>query len=183
VVDVRSATDVEVGARLSVGSVIFLGSVDIVNVLGKRSTVNVHVEYQAHILNESIVMTSYGGLSSRNQPIRGVLSRFESASGGSFFHHRTTPRAEKDTLQADGFKQTSYTQEWDTWPCTLYIRHATLRLLHISDEATLMRDAAPTQVHASITHSYHTLESSVCRHMLTSSSVSAGKQRGSCIGC
>jgi hypothetical protein len=56
----------------------------------------------------------------------------------------------------------------------VHIRQATLRLLHRSDDATLIRFEGPTQVQASIIHSYQTFVSSVCRHMLTSSSVSGG---------
>ncbi|KZL70964.1 hypothetical protein CT0861_01952, partial [Colletotrichum tofieldiae] len=55
-----------------------------------------------------------------------------------------------------------------------YIRQATLRLLQRSDDATLMRCVSLTHVYASMSHSYHTRESSVCRHIVTSSSVSAG---------
>lgn len=61
-----------------------------------------------------------------------------------------------------------------------YIKQATLRLVQRSDDATLILDAGPTQVQASTSHSYHTLVSSVCRHMLTSNSVSAGKVIGFC---
>lgn len=63
----------------------------------------------------------------------------------------------------------------------IYIRQAILRLLHSSDDPTLTRLFSPTHVHASTSHSYHTRVSSVCRHMLTSSSVSAGKYRGCCV--
>lgn len=56
-----------------------------------------------------------------------------------------------------------------------YIKHATLRLVQSSEDATLILDEGPTQVHASTSHSYQTLMSSVWRHMLTSNSVSAGK--------
>lgn len=59
-----------------------------------------------------------------------------------------------------------------------YIRHATLRLLHSSEDATLIRDDSPTHVQASTSHSYQTLVSSVCLHMLTSTSESPGKWMG-----
>ena len=63
-------------------------------------------------------------------------------------------------------------------PCpAAYIKQATFRLLQSSEDATLIRDEGPVQVHASISHSYQTLLSSVCRHMLTSNSESAGKFR------
>jgi hypothetical protein len=60
----------------------------------------------------------------------------------------------------------------------LYIKQAIFRLEHSSDEPTLILFEGPTQVHASTSHSYQTLVSSVWRHMLTSSSVSAGKYSG-----
>lgn len=56
-----------------------------------------------------------------------------------------------------------------------YIKQATLRLLCKSDAPTLIRVLGPTQAYTSTSHSYQTLVSSVCRHMLTSSSVSWGK--------
>src|SRR5688572_5999107 len=59
-----------------------------------------------------------------------------------------------------------------------YIRHAIDRLLQSSDDPILIRVEGPTHVQASTSHSYQTLVSSVCRHMLTSSSVSAGKYSG-----
>jgi len=57
----------------------------------------------------------------------------------------------------------------------IYIKQASLRLLCSSDEPTLIRVLGPTQAYTSTSHSYQTLESSVCRHMLTSSSESCGK--------
>lgn len=54
-------------------------------------------------------------------------------------------------------------------------RQPTLRLLCISDAPTLIRLLGPTHAYASTIHSYHTLVSSVCRHMLTSSCESSGK--------
>lgn len=62
-----------------------------------------------------------------------------------------------------------------------YIKHATRRLLWSSEAPTLTRVLGPTQVNASTIHSYHTLVSSVCRHILTSNSVSWGKYSGFCI--
>lgn len=55
------------------------------------------------------------------------------------------------------------------------IMQATFRLLCISDAPTLTLVLGPTHVYASTTHSYHTRASSVCRHMLISSSESWGK--------
>lgn len=49
-----------------------------------------------------------------------------------------------------------------------------LRLLHSSDEPTLSRLPSDVQQKASTSHSYHTLLSSVWRHMVTSSSESSG---------
>lgn len=57
---------------------------------------------------------------------------------------------------------------------TYCILHATLRLLHRSDDATFSRLPADVQQKASTIHSYHTLLSSVWRHMVTSSSESSG---------
>lgn len=56
-----------------------------------------------------------------------------------------------------------------------YIKQATLRLLCSSDAATLTREFGPAQTNTSTSHSYHTLLSSVCRHMLTSISESWGR--------
>ena len=49
-----------------------------------------------------------------------------------------------------------------------------LRLLHSSEDPTLSRRPSAVQQNASTIHSYHTLLSSVCRHMETSSSESSG---------
>lgn len=61
-----------------------------------------------------------------------------------------------------------------------HIKQAIFRLLCNSELPTLMRVFSPAQAYASTIHSYQTFVSSVWRHMLTSSSVSWGKQRGFC---
>lgn len=57
---------------------------------------------------------------------------------------------------------------------------ATLRLLQSSEAPISILRVGPTHVKACTIHSYHTRVSSVCLHMLTSSSVSSGKYSGCC---
>lgn len=57
----------------------------------------------------------------------------------------------------------------------IHMRHPTLRLLPISLIPSLIRLFGPTIAKASTSHSYQTFLSSVCLHILTSSSESSGK--------